>query len=901
MSPWRLWRQRHALDRQLDAELQDHVERLTADYVAEGMPEAEARRRALVAFGGVEQVKEASRDQRGLPWLEDLSRDVRHGFRALRRSPGFAAAALLTLAIGIVVNAVLLNPLPYPRPEQLMYLSTRFPGLGFDEFWASAPEYLEFREFNQSFASVGAFTTGEVNLAAGDRPRRVRASFVDAPLLTALGVQAVEGRLFRSGETEQTPAPDSGPPAGGRPLGIAILSHELWQSAFGGRPIVGQTIDVDGLRPEVVGVLEPGADLMDSHTEIWLPLGLNPAERLQNRGSHYLYLVGRLKDGVTSEDAQAELDTLTETWASRAGLEPGSFHVFGEGEGPQAGHALRMVPLADRLVGGVSRSIWVLQAAVALVLLIACANVASLLLARAESRRREFAILAALGASRGRLLRKSMAESVILSLAGGALGVLVARGAVQALVRLYPASLPRTSEIAVDLPVLLFTLAVATIGGMLFGLAPAAYAGATSLITSLKEAGTKGAAPVTWRGLRAGLVAGEVALAVVVVTGAGLLLRTVQNLAAVDAGFDHSRLVTFSVTLPPATYRAQDRAATYQEIFRKLRAVPGVLGTTAMTGLPPNRPLNANMTDIENYDPPPDGPFELVDYYQSVTTDYFETMGIPLVEGRAFEPADAASGGLVAVVNETLANTYWPGQNAIGRRLRPSSGQDTPWFTVVGVARDVKQGGVDQAVGSEYYFFYDQVSQAPGQYFGMGAVSTMNVVLRTTASLQALAPEIQRVVGEVAPSVPVARLREMDAVFAESISRPRLLAQLVGTFAALALLLAAIGTYGVLSYIAAERRREVGIRLALGARPSSVLMRVMRLGLWPASIGLVVGLAGTLAATRLMDSLLFGVRANDVVTLVAVVTGMAAVSAVACGLPAWRAARVDPNVVLRDE
>jgi putative ABC transport system permease protein len=904
MSPWR---RRTERERLLDAELRDHVERLTADYVAAGMPDADARRRALLEFGGVEQVKEASRDQRRLGWLEDFARDVVHGLRGFRRSPGFAAAAVLTLALGIgantaifsIVNGVLLKPLPYPQPEQLMYLTTRFPGLGFSEFWVSPPEYLEFREINRSFAAVGAFSTGEVNVAASDRPRRARASFVDEHLLTALGVRPAAGRLFGPGETDQPAPTDPGGPPTSPPL-VALLSHELWQTAFGAQPIVGRTIDVDGVRLEVVGVLEPGADVMDSRTEIWLPLGLSPANR-ENRGNHYLYLVGRLADGVTAGAAEAELADLAGSWAARTGRDP-AFHVFGEGDGPMASHALQMAPLADELLGGVRRSIWVLQAAVALVLLIACANVASLLLARAETRRREVAVLTALGAGRGRLLRKWMTESVMLSAVGGVLGVLLAGAALQVLLRTYPASLPRTGEIALDLPVLFFTLGVATAGGLLFGLAPAAYARVTGLVATLKEAGARSTAGASWRGVRVALVAGEIALAIVVVTGAGLLLRTVQNLSTVDAGFDRSRLVTFSVTLPPATYQAPDRARAYQEILRTLRAVPGVLGATAMTGLPPDRPLNANSTDIENYEAPPDGPFELVDYYQNVTTDYFETMGIPLVEGRGFQRADAVSDGLVAVVNERLADTFWPGRSPIGQRLRPGTMQeDDPWFTVVGVAKDVKQGGVDQETGSELYFFFDQVNQRPGSVFGMGAAPTMNVVVRTTRPVSALAGTIERLVGEVDPGVPVVRLREMDAVFAESIRRPRLLADLVGTFAVLALLLAAIGTYGVLAYIAAERRREVGIRLALGARRTSVLLRVMTLGLLPATLGVVIGLAGALAVTRLLDSLLFGVRADDPVTLLGVVASMALVSAVACGLPAWRAARVDPSVVLRDE
>jgi predicted permease len=392
----------------------------------------------------------------------------------------------------------------------------------------------------------------------------------------------------------------------------------------------------------------------------------------------------------------------------------------------------------------------------------------------------------------------------------------------------------------------------------------------------------------------------EVALAVMLVIGAGLLLRTVANLAGVDAGFDRSRLVTFSMALPVADYpQPPQRAALYQRLLDRLRAVAGVEGATAMSGLPPDRPLNANDTDIDNYTAPPEGPFENVDYYQNVMSDYFETMGIPIVAGRSFRASDAASSGMVAVVNETLVNTFWKGQNPIGQRLRPCCGDQVPWFTVIGVARDVKQGGIDQRTGTEFYFFVDQTSRVPPP---LGtAPSIINVVLRTTLPPAALRSTIEAAVREADPSVPVVRLREMDEVFDESIRRPRLLAQLLGGFAGLALLLAAIGTYGVLSYMVAERRREIGIRMALGAAQSSVLTQVMRQGLLLTSVGVVAGLAGALGLNRVIASLLFGVEPTDPVTIVGVVATIALVAAAACWVPAWRASRVDPSDVLRQD
>jgi predicted permease len=844
--------------------------------------------------------------------FDHLRQDLRYAVRSLLRTPAFTAVTILTLALGIgantaifsIVNGVILRPLAYPRPEQLMYLTTRFPAFGFDQFWVSPPEYFEFREINQSFSAVGAFTTGEVNLTAGDRPLRLRSAAVDDGLLTALGVQPAQGRLFAKGETDVTgPPPTPGSPPVPLPP-FVILSDQVWRTAFGGRNIVGQTVEVNGLPREVIGIMPPGVDVMDNRTEIWTPLGLNPGNR-QNRGSHFLYLIGRLKDGVTPQQAQTELTALIQNWGERVGVKQHVFSPLPTNEAdrkktPGAGHILQMNPVRDQVVGSARRAIWVLQAAVGFVLLIACANLANLLLARAETRHREFAVRTALGAARGRLLAQFMTEGVLLSLVGGVLGLLLARAGVQALIRVYPTSLPRTSEVTVDPLVLLFTLSVSIATGVIFGLAPLMHTGMSGLVTALKEGGARGATGAARHHIRRGLVMAEVALALMLVIGAGLLLRTVANLTNVDAGFDRSRLVTFSLALPVADYpQPPARAALYQRLLEKLRGVSGVQAATAMSGLPPNRPLNANDTDIDNYTAPPEGPFENVDYYQNVMTDYFETMGIPIVAGRSFQPSDTASTGMVAVVNETLVNTFWKGRSPIGQRLRPCCGDKIPWFTVIGVAKDVKQGGVDQKTGTEFYFFVDQTAIAPPPF--NNAPGIMNLVLRTTLPPATLRQTIEAAVREADPSVPIVRLREMNAVFDESIRRPRLLAQLLGGFAGLALLLAAIGTYGVLSYMVAERRREIGIRMALGAGQRSVLAQVMKQGLVLTGVGVAGGLAGAFALNRLIASLLFGVRPTDPITIAAVVATIALVAAVACWLPAWRASRLDPNVVLRQE
>ena len=883
----------------LEEELRLHLELAAEDGRRRGLSSADSARAARLKAGGASQAMDAVRDQRGLPWVDDLARDVRHGFRTLGHTPMFTAIALLTLALGIganaaiftIVNGVILRPLGYPKPEQLMYLTAEFPTRGLTRNAVSVPEYMEFRQINQSFAAVGAYTTGgggyttgEVNLTAGDRPLRVRSVSVDAHLLNTLGVQPALGRFFSEQETARWSGTLAPP--------IAILSHELWQTAFGGQPVVGKTVEVEGRAHEILGIMPPGADVMDNRTQIWLPLWVHPNAARQ-RGFHVLYVIARLKDGVTAEAAQTELNSLLNNWGERVGAKD---HVPTNGPLRPADHILQLRPLQDAIVGNATRSIWVLQAAVGFVLLIVCANLGNLVMAHAESRRREFVVRAALGASRGRLLRQTMTEGVLLSGAGGMLGLCLAYAGVQALIRAYPNSMPRISDVVIDVPVLLVALGLSTGTALLFGLALVGHR-VSGLVTALKEGGERGASGAGRYHIRRTLMMGEVALAVMLVISAGLLIRTVYNLTSVDAGFDRSRLVTFSMTLPMATSEPDTRAQAYQRVLERLRAAPGVQGTTVMSGLPPNRPPDAIATRIENYTAADGRPVEVIDYYQFVMGDYFETMGIPIVAGRGFERTDIASQGKMVVVNETLANRIWKGQNPIGQRLRPNlsgtiGASDDPWPTVIGVAKDVKQRGIEHSAGTELYVSLNQHGISP---------ATMNVVLRTTLPPAALSGTLERLVREVDPAVPIVRLRDMESVFAESIRRPRLLAQLLGTFAGLALLLSAVGTYGVLSYMVTQRRREIGIRMALGAARSSVIALVMKQGVQATIIGVIVGLAGAFGVNRLMTSLLFGVQPTDAATMAAVIATITIVATIACWLPAWRASQLDPNVVLRTD
>jgi putative ABC transport system permease protein len=812
-----------------------------------------------------------------------MRQDLVSALRHLRKNPGYALVTVLTLALGIgantaifsVVNGVVLKPLPYPNASRLVYITSQFPGLGFDQFWVSAPEFIEFRERNQSFQDVGAFRAGAVNLGTADQPRRVTSAVITSELMPVLGVAPLRGRQFTRADT--LPGAED----------VGALSAEIWRSAFGGdESVLGRVIPIDGVPTRIVAVMPPGYDVHDQKIQVWLPLTLDPANP-GNRGGHFLYLVGRLKDGVSLTQAKADVETMMQKWGT---LNPGT-HVPG-----RPNHPLRLDMLQDDLVGGIKTALWVLQGAVAFVLLIACANLANLLLARAESRQREFAIRTALGAGRGRLLRQFLTEGVLLALLGGALGAAIGFGGLRAVLAANPDSIPRSSEIALDPTVLAFTLAVSVLTGLLFGMAPLLHLRERVVTLALKESGQRTTAGSARARVRSGLVMAEVALAVVLVIGAGLLLRSFWNLISVDAGFNRSHLVTFGIVLPGSTYRTPQSSVDFiTRLTRELGSQSGIQSVAGMSGLPPVRLVNANDTDFEGYTAPKEGPFENVDYYQTVTLDYLKTMGIPVLDGRDFALSDT-TGGPVVLVNETLAKTFYKDQSPIGKRLKPGFRDQTPWFTIVGVVRDVKQGGVNAKTGTELYFLNAQWPTAL-----QSAPRNMNIVIRTTLSPDALAPQIRRIVQGMDPALPVVRLRSMDDVFAESLSRPRFLAQLLGVFAGLALLLAAIGTYGILSYSVTERRREIGIHMALGASRTTVLGMVLGQGMRLTIAGLVGGLFAALGLTRLLQTQLFNVKPSDPSTMVVVSIFIALVALAACYIPASRATRVDPMVVLRDE
>ena len=811
-------------------------------------------------------------------------KDLTYALRSLRRQPAFTFITVLTLVLGIgantavfsVINGVLLRPLGYPQPEQLEYITSQFPALGFNQFWVSTPEFVEFRDNNQSFSSVGAYSVGAVNLEVTP-PARPVSALVTPELMPTLGVPAYRGRWF----TPEDSAPNAPP--------VVILSQEIWERMFGAdESLVGKNIRLNGGSEQVIGIMPKGYDVHDSKIEVWRPLTINTANFPNSRGSHFLYLVGRLKDGVTRQQALADTDRLLNQWRT----------MVPAGHVPSATvHRLRMDPLHDDIVGGVKRALIVLQFAVVFVLLIACANLANLLVARADSRVREYSVRTALGASRGRLFKQLLTEGLVLTLPSAAIGVALAYAGVQALLAVSPNAVPRTADVTLNLPVLLFTVGVALLTGLVFGLVPLLHFGFRQRSAILGESSTRTTAGSARVWVRSSLVVAEIALAVTLVVGAGLLIRSFVNLTQVDAGFNRSELSTFGLVLPASKYNNDQTVTFYRELSSRLSALAGVKSVAAMSGLPPLRNVNANDTDFEhipNNRPAGSQPIENVDFYQFVSVGYTETMGIPVVSGRTFEPADT-EGSPVVLINESLAKRFFADREPIGGRIKPGGPPTTPFFTVVGVLKDVKQAGVAETTGTELYMLTDQTPK-----YGGFAPRQMNFVTRSTLPVDSLTSGYRQAVASLDPTLPLIRIQSMENAFDVAIVRPRFLTLLLSIFAGLALALAAIGTYGILSYLVSQRTQEIGIRMALGADRNRILQLVMTRGLLLSAIGLALGLAGSVAATRVMGSLLFNVTPTDPVTLVVVAGLIVIVAAVACLVPALRATRVDPLVVMRE-
>ena len=814
--------------------------------------------------------------------MQTFLQDLKYALRMLKKNPAFTAVAILTLAVGIgansaifsVVNSVLLRPLPYRQPSQLVRVYSEFPTMQLKNFWLSPPELLDIQHDAKSWEAIGAWAPGGQNVGTESEPLRVTSAGITRSLIDVLGVQPERGRNFTEEEDRK-----GGP-------SVAIISHGLWQKGFGGaNDIIGKQIQVNAASTTVVGVMPanfafpPGSN---DQVDLLVPFQFDPANA-GSRGSHFLSVIGRLKPGVTTQQAQSEMTSLMEGWKSEGRAQ----HLLNN-----PNHPVVMLGLHEDVVGSARKAVWLLMAAVGFVLLIACVNVANLLLARAESRHREFAVRLALGAGLKRMVRQFVAEGFVLVLIASILGVALAFAGLKVLLLFAPDSVPRTEEIGVGLPVLGFTIAVAIAAVFIFGLAPLAQVSERNLANWIRGAGQR-AIRGGGQTLRKSLVVAEIALAVILVIGSGLMIRAFWKLQQVNSGFDPAGVVSFSLNLPTVKYKAPERLQFVNALEQKLSSIPGVATVSLASGLPPLRRINANDTEIEGYQPTPDSPAQNVDYWNIVGTNYFKTMKIRLLEGRTFEPQDDNPDAMnVVMVNQALAKRFWKG-SPVGRRVNPGFADPKVWFTIVGVVEDTKNAGMDKPAGPELYFQARQVNQFIG--------SNVSFVVRGANDATPLEGSIRNAVRELDPTLPVYNLWSMNEVVSNSMVQPRFLALLLATFSGIALFLAAIGIYGVMAYTVAQRTQEIGVRMALGARPLHVLRLVFGQSLGILLIGTVIGLAGALALTRLMRTLLFEITATDPVTYVSVIGILTVVALLACYIPARRAAKVDPLVALRYE
>jgi putative ABC transport system permease protein len=794
-----------------------------------------------------------------------LRQDVRHALRMLRRTPGFTLVALVTLALGIGANSaifsvaqgVLIRPLPYPNADQLAMVWMDNARISLREDWHSYPGYADYRAANTTFADLAIFNGTSRTLTGAGEPERVRGAHGSANLFDVLGVRPLHGRAFSA--EEDRPGANN----------VVVLGHGLWQRRFGGRDdAIGTTVEMSGRPMRVIGVMPPGFAFPERQTEFWVPTGPSEAQR-NNRGSLWLQVIGRMKPGVPVERAQADLARVNQDILARFPA--------------QRGYGVYVVGYGEQVVGRVRPAILVLAGAVAFVVLIACANVASLLLARGAVREREVALRAALGAGRGRLLRQLLTESALLGLAGGALGVGLAAFGLRALLAAAPADLPRLDAIAMDWRVLGFTTLLSLVTGLAFGVAPAWQLARVDPGQTLKEGGRSSSHG--GRAMRRALVVAEVALAVVLLVGAGLMLRSFDRLQQTDLGFRPDGLLTARVSLYGDRYREPARVADfYRQLFERLRAQPGIagaagIGTVFLTATP-----NSTNFSIEGR---PEFPVdERVEVpVDAATPDYFRVMDIPLRRGRFFDERDAAGAAPTVIINETMARRFWRDDDPIGRRIKYGTlASQGPWMTIVGVVADTRRTGYDAQVRPETYLPH---AQSPD--------GGLMLLIRTAGDPAAAAPSLRSIVRDLDPALAVQGVQPLSSILVEMTAQRRLNTILLTVFAVVAALLAAVGIYGLIAYSVAQRTRELGVRIALGASAARVMRLVAGEGLVLAGAGVALGLGAALVLGRSMSTLLYGVSASDPATFAAIAL-VATLTAVSASIvPALRAVRIDPS------
>jgi putative ABC transport system permease protein len=821
--------------------------------------------------------------------LSTLWQDIRYGARMLLKNPGITMVVIIALALGIgantaifsVVNAVLIRPLPYQESDRLVFLNEKSPVL--DEMSISYPNFLDWRAHNQTFEKMGVYNRASYNLSGPGEAERILTGQVSADLFSVLRVNAAHGRVFTNEEDKP----------GGTP--VVVLSYPLWQRRFGGQTsILNQPITLNGKSYTVIGVM-PESYAYPSRVEMWVPVGqLSDQVSWQSRGNHPgLYGVARLKPGATFEQADADMNNVA------ANLEK---------QYPDSNTAtrVRLRPLLEIFVSDVRRALWVIFAAVGFVLFIACANIANLLLARATARKKEMAVRTAVGASRWRIARQLLTESVLLSLVGGVIGLLLAHWGIKLILYMSPNAIPRSREIGLDWIVLAFTVGVSFLTGILFGLVPAIQAGEVDVHETLKETG-RGTTGRQW--LRNSLVVVEVATTLVLLIGAGLMIRSFYQLQKVNPGFSHEHLTSFSVSLPEKKYTTEEQNASfYNRLLENIRALPGVETAAAASGLPLGN--NGWQTSfVVDGQPVPER--ELTPLMEAclVTPDYFRAMNIPVLRGRVFTDRDDRShlagrdlsklneiqrliaGGNSIIIDEEFAKKYWPNEDAVGKRIRLGREADAPVLEVLGVVGRVKMESLNQNSDRvQGYFAFNQVPQGD-----------MTVVIKGTSDPNQLINSVRGAVREIDPDQPIYSPRTMDEIRAESVAPERLNLTLLSLFAGIALVLAIVGIYGVMSYSVTQRTHEIGIRMAIGARPRDVFRMVLGQGMKLALIGVVIGLFSAYLLTRLMETMLFGVEPTDATTFAAISIMLITVALLACYLPGRRATKVEPTVSLRYE
>jgi putative ABC transport system permease protein len=861
-------KQEQELAEEFESHLQMHVE----DNLRCGMSPAEAWREARLKFGGVDQTKEAMREGAAFMTLETTWRDLGYAIRGLRANPGFAAAAILSLALGIgasvsiftLADNLLLRPLPYREPGQLMMLWEVNPHTT-SRNSVSPGNYRDWKAQNQVFDSMAVLREGPAAFADGSRVEELQEQLVSADLLPMLGVQPLRGRLFTAAE-DLPDAPN-----------VVVISYRLWQSWLGGdEGAVGRTVQVRARPAKIIGVMPPGFYFRNRNVDLWETMRLDPARDYRKDAGRYLMCVARVKPGVTRDRAQTQMALIARRLEA-------DYLLF------NTNWTANVEPLRDSLVSDVKTSLLVLLGAVGLLLAVACANVANLMLARYTSRRREMAVRLAIGAGRGRIVRQLITESVVLSLAGGVLGALLARWTVAGLLALAPADLSRNIAVAVDYRIVLFAVGVPMLTGILFGLAPSFVALRAGVAPGLRE---NNRSSVGGAGrLRAVLVAAEVALSVILLAGAGLLFRSLVGLQAVEPGLNPSRLLTFSVQLPEARYRERrPRVDFFARAMEQIGRLPGVESASAVSYLPFNG--GAAGTDLAIAGRPPaklgEQPGAII---RTVMPGYFRTIGIPLKRGRVFTDADnTLDSPYRFVVNEAFVGKYMASEEPLGQHISVDMDDKNPFGEIVGVVGNVKEGALDKRPEPTVYYIHAHLPY-----------SGMVFVVRAKGDPLSLTGPVRRVIHGLDPALPVAQMQTMEAIVRETFSRQSFSALLLGGFSLVSLLLAAVGIYGVLAYSVTERTREIGVRVALGAAPGRIVTLVLGNGMRVVLFGAVVGMVGAPALTGLLKSLLFGVRAHDAATFAAVPAILIAVALLAAYLPARRASRLPPVDALRAE